>query len=626
MNMTKLALTGLILASAAHSALDIRGSVESPTGTKLDSVTILSKWEQIGTLSASDGAFRLTDGTTSIGSRSRVAGFSVVAGSKSLRIAAPVGSSLEILSMDGRIISSFGASSDRSVSVGHLAAGQYSVRVRLGGSVQSSRFSWQGGDLVANLAAASTMGFSAVGSRVAAEGDTTVTFYRKGYFPKDTVLKSVDSNVVVKLEPYSSSTSCVTDGKIALSVSSSCHLAMGTYSLQGLTFLDSGVVLSMDPGTVVKGAVDGSGTKIVSALIARPGSRVYAIGTATHPIVFTAGTADPVPGDFAGIVILGRSHENYPGDTAAIEGLNSIYYGGGTPKLDDNSGELRYVRIEYAGYLIGKDNELNGLTWGSAGSKTKTSYVQVYRGLDDAFEWFGGSNSAHHLVSTGTDDDMFDFDAGWSGHLQFAFGAAGATNSDANGIEADNNGEAVQELSPRTNPKVYNVTLVGNGGAYGANRSLMGMRLRRGFAGELGNILITGGFQNGVAIDGNASYRLVLNDSLKARGVFVSGITAKNFTPSKILKGLALPGLDSAAVIDSVKKIVTTQWMAADSASMAAVAHGVTADAPKPKLAIPGAVGVPSGFASAPYIGAFDPFATKLWHEGWTLTLPKPTP
>jgi hypothetical protein len=625
MNMTKLALSGLILASAAHSALDIRGTVQSPTGTTLDSVTILSKWEQITTMTGSEGSFRLFDGTTSLGSRSRLSGFSVMVGAKDLRIASPVGSQLEILSMDGRTISSFDASEGASVSLGHLAAGQYSVRVRSAGIVQSSSFSWQGGKLVANLSTVSSQVHS-VAARVTAEGDTTVTFYRKGYFPKDTVLNSVDSNLVIKLEPYTTNSSCATAGAIALAISSSCHLAKGTYSLQGLTFLDSGVVLSIDPGTVIKGAVDGSGTKIVSALIARPGSRLYAIGTATEPIVFTAGTAEPVPGDFGGVVILGRSHENFPGDTAAIEGLNSIYYGGGTPRLDDNSGEIRYARIEYAGYVIGKDNELNSLTWGGAGSKTKTSYVQAYRGLDDAFEWFGGSNSAHHLVSTATDDDMFDFDAGWSGHLQFAFGAAGATNNDANGIEADNNGEAVQELSPRTNPKVYNLTLVGNGGAYGANRSLSGMRLRRGFAGELGNILITGGFQNGVAVDGNASYRLVLNDSLKARGVFVSGVSARNFHPSKILAGLALPGLDSAAVIDSVKKVVTTHWMAADSAAMATVAHGVTAASPKPKVVIPGSVAVPAGFAAAHYIGAFSPSATKLWHEGWTLPLPAPAP
>ena len=42
-----------------------------------------------------------------------------------------------------------------------------------------------------------------------------------------------------------------------------------------------------------------------------------------------------------------------------------------SPKIRtaDNSGILRYVRIEYAGYAFLPDKEINGLTFGGVGTK-----------------------------------------------------------------------------------------------------------------------------------------------------------------------------------------------------------------------------------------------------------------
>jgi hypothetical protein len=625
MRLRHLAIAALGLASVASAEFYVKGKVLGAGGAALDSVQVLTRWGLSSDTTMTNGTFEFgTAPVVSLQGKSGIAGVKAAIQGQILSIASPIGARAELLDTRGRQVAAFESGRFGTLELGAVPSGAYVLRIRHAGSSSASSLRWKGGAMSVSLSASESNFQTDRAARTFAESvgpDTTLTFYRRGYMPKEVVVKGGDTAVSVTLQAFSNSSSCLESGKLKLTITESCHLTAGTYSFQGMTFVDSGAVLSMDPGVILKGATK-DGAKVASALIVKPGAKIYALGTPQAPVIFTAGTAEPVPGDFAGVVLLGRATENFPGDTAAIEGINNVYYGGANAA--DNSGELRYVRIEYAGLVIGKDNELNSLTMGGVGSGTRVSYVQAYMGLDDAFEWFGGSASAHHLVSTGTDDDMFDFDAGWNGTLQFAYGEAGATNNDANGIEADNNVEKTQELSPRTNPTVFNMTVIGNEGKYGANRSLNGLRLRRGFAGNLGNILISGGFQYGVAVDGNASYRLVLNDSLKAAGVHVSGVSKGLYT-TKVLAGLNnfVPGLsDSAKVLDSVKTIVLKKWMVGDSASMTAT--GITAANPIPAAIIPGAVAVPAGLAPATYIGAFQPGATRKWHEGWTLPLRAP--
>src|SRR5690606_21089408 len=263
-----------------------------------------------------------------------------------------------------------------------------------------------------------------------------------------------------------------------------------TYALQGLTFVKEGVTLTIEPGARITGA---SGLATTPALVVQSGARLKAVGTKEKPIVFTShDSQNPERGDFGGVVILGKAGINFAGGSTTIEGIQGMTYGGDDDA--DSSGELKYVRIEYAGFELAPNNEINGLTMGGVGSKTSVSYVQVFEALDDCFEWFGGTVSAQYLACTGVDDDMFDWDAGWRGSLQFAVGAADAsTNSDANGIEADNL-DKNEENTPRSNPKVSNITLIGNG-----DKSLNGMRLRRGTAGSITNAIVTG-FNTGAAV------------------------------------------------------------------------------------------------------------------------------
>ncbi|MDQ7065891.1 MAG: T9SS C-terminal target domain-containing protein, partial [candidate division KSB1 bacterium] len=62
------------------------------------------------------------------------------------------------------------------------------------------------------------------------------------------------------------------------------------YVLDGFVFVDEGAELWIEPGTVIKGK-PGQGEQ-ASALIVARGGKIYAMGTPTHPIIFTAEADD----------------------------------------------------------------------------------------------------------------------------------------------------------------------------------------------------------------------------------------------------------------------------------------------------------------------------------------------
>jgi hypothetical protein len=405
--------------------------------------------------------------------------------------------------------------------------------------------------------------------------------------------------------PVSKFERCLVPGtkNIQLNITDDCELgADSTYNLQGLTFVKFGTTLTIGAGATIKGKSDGT----LAALIVEKGGILNAVGTASKPIVFTAGTSAPVRSDFGGVVILGRAPLNVPNSSTDIEGLVGVPYGG--TDVADSSGVLKYVRIEFAGRLLGTDNELNGLTMGGVGSKTEISYIHQREGLDDCFEWFGGTVSASYLVATGCDDDMFDYDLGWSGTLQFGLGAhVGVTNTDANGIEADGRNGAEESL-PRTNPNIANITLIGTN--VGGGNSMNGMRLRRGVAGHIYNSIVTGfgkGTVSGAAIriDGNTSIRLVNNDSLKGYSIVAYNNGSRvNVSPAA---GLADSVATRAAAITKVGT-----WFHSDTTNL-----NITLAAPKP-ASTPTGTTLPTGkgFTAVTFIGAFDPAAATLWTAG----------
>lgn len=241
------------------------------------------------------------------------------------------------------------------------------------------------------------------------------------------------------------------------------------YKLQGKVYVKSGGTLNIAPGTIIKGDKSVPG----SALIITRGARIYAIGTPTEPIVFTSSESagNRATADWGGIVIAGNATTNITGGIGTLEGGNLANPDGTTSDGQygglndlDNSGELSYVRIEFAGYAYALNNELNGLTLAGVGNGTKISHVQVSYGYDDAFEFFGGAVNADHLISFRGNDDDFDTDFGYHGKVQFGVAMRDTAFADAvsgaNGFESDNDGSGTG-AKPYTSAVFSNMTIIG---------------------------------------------------------------------------------------------------------------------------------------------------------------------
>jgi hypothetical protein len=234
------------------------------------------------------------------------------------------------------------------------------------------------------------------------------------------------------------------------------------------------VTLTVKPGTTF------FGSGALSFLAVNRGSKIIAEGTAEKPIVFTSGSENtPAPGDWGGILLLGRGKTNIGSDVTGEVG--SVKYGG--PDNDDDSGSLKYVRIEFAGGRIDPTHEFNALTLYGAGSKTKLEYIHVHAGGDDAVEFFGGAANLKHFVSTGGGDDNIDWTDGWVGKVQFVV-AQQWPNFGDNGFEADNR-DMNNTAEPYSDPTISNVTLIGAGETGG-----YGMLLRRGTKAQIANALL----------------------------------------------------------------------------------------------------------------------------------------
>ncbi len=269
------------------------------------------------------------------------------------------------------------------------------------------------------------------------------------------------------------------------------------YLLRGGVFVgdeEHSVTLTIEPGTTVYGE-----TSSVGMLVIHRGSKLMAEGTADSPIVFTSSKApgSRSRGDWGGLIINGRATTN-AGEEAYGEGGTGWY--GGTDDAD-NSGVLRYIRVEFAGQLLSPDNELNGIAFQGVGSGTEVDYLQIHMAKDDGIEFFGGTVSARHIFLTGGDDDNLDWTDGWRGKIQFVVAQQYDDGGD-NGIEADNNAEDNEAL-PRSHPQVSNVTLIGSPDS---DLSDIGVLLREGTHGNLSNLIVAGWNDVGLSIDQESTY------------------------------------------------------------------------------------------------------------------------
>lgn len=242
-------------------------------------------------------------------------------------------------------------------------------------------------------------------------------------------------------------------------------LAANKNFLKGFVYVRKGVTLTIEAGSVVKGVSVAPGEK-AAALIIEQGAKIIAKGTVDKPIVFTSDkpAGQRKSGDWGGLIICGNARVNQT-KLPTIEGGPNSSYGNTTSDEfnTESSGALKYVRIEFAGYPLEPDKEINGLTFGGVGSGTEVEFVQVSYSNDDSYEWFGGAVNAKHLIAYKGWDDDFDTDNGYSGMLQFLLSVRDkdiADTSDSNGFESDNDANGSTN-SPLTKPVFSNVTLIG---------------------------------------------------------------------------------------------------------------------------------------------------------------------
>ncbi|MEQ1571915.1 MAG: hypothetical protein ABMA64_40180 [Myxococcota bacterium] len=372
--------------------------------------------------------------------------------------------------------------------------------------------------------------------------------------------------------------------------------------LDGVVFVgddDHPVELVVDAGTLIYGNPTTRGTLVVSR-----GSRIVAEGTPSQPIVFTSPRARGArsPGDWGGVVIDGRAPINgCPDAPCEADGEGGTgTYGGDEP--DDDSGTLRYVRIEYAGALYTPEDELNGLALQGVGRGTTIDHVQLHVTADDGIEFFGGTVDVSHVVVTGAGDDSFDWTGGWSGRAQFVVLQQHPAAGDK-GIEADNN-EDDHGSTPRSHPVISNLTLVGPPGATTA------VLLRRGTAATVTNSIVAG-FEVGADVQDELTWDNAFDPTGTPTGeiAFTSTWfdcgTAYGATTWDVQTVETLVGADPTIVLGDPGLAAPTDVDAPDW----------RLEAGSPALTGAVAPGDP-WFEGTSYVGAFD--ADEDWTAGWT--------
>lgn len=387
-----------------------------------------------------------------------------------------------------------------------------------------------------------------------------------------------------------------------------------TWTLKGYVYVPNGITLTIEAGTTIK-----SDNTEKGALCIERGGKIQANGTADKPIIMTSGQAAGArnPGDWGGLIILGNAPTNRT-STPVIEGGLDRPYGGSN--ATDNSGTLKYVRIEYAGIAAFPGSEINGLTLGGVGSGTTIENIQIVYGNDDAYEFFGGNVNAKYLVAFATADDDFDFDFGYTGKIQFAVALrdpAFVDNGDAgNGIEADNDGSGTT-ATPYTRPVLSNFTFVGPNNAAGtaANHNF-GNRWRRAVRFVLRNSILMGWQKGGFSMESDGT----ANDYSAAGGTSefknnlvhavadpyrVSGLTSATLTAAAIRTKAEAEGCKTYANAADIK--LTSPFTITNPNLLPATGSDALAGA--------SFTGLDAFFTSTTYVGAF---GTTNWMASWT--------
>ena len=433
-----------------------------------------------------------------------------------------------------------------------------------------------------------------------------------------------------------------------------------TYVLKGFIHVANGATLTIMPGTKIVGDFNTLG----ASLFVLRGAKINAVGTAAKPIVFTSGqpVGSRAPGDWGGLIIVGNGIDNRTG-SVEVEGTNTVagttsgtnyqvVYTGGVSNAD-NSGELRYVRVEFAGYAPSLNNELNAFTFAAVGSGTKISYLEALAGLDDGYEFFGGAVEGDHLIAYEVLDDSFDMSEGFVGRLQYLIALkstvltprtnAGTPASDPEGIENDGcagTGCAVDTYNstPLTIPVIANFTLVGtNDVASSGSSGGIGMMLRRGVGGYYVNGVVARFPRFGISLRDNETYARA--GSVATPDMATTDLAVKNITFLEVPtifqtgagqnsfdlagNGLVASGATTAATFTAFPGTFTSATTEAaldwtPAAGGAAASGGLATFTGKLATKTAAATSTGNTIAGTSYVGAAAPGGTKWW-AGWSV-------
>lgn len=396
-----------------------------------------------------------------------------------------------------------------------------------------------------------------------------------------------------------------------------------TYILQGMVFVNSGSVLTIEAGTVVKG-LPGEAEN-ASALIVARGAKIMAIGTAEKPIIFTAEADDlnkslsfSDRGLWGGLILLGNAKINTVPNMKNIEGIPTTETRGEYGGTDDadNSGVLTYVSIRHGGTNIGADNEINGLTLGAIGSGTKIEYIEVIANNDDGIEFFGGTVDVKNAVIAYCADDSYDWDQGYRGRGQFWLAVQSADIASDRLCELDG-ADLPEDGLPFGGGTIYNATLIGAGEA-AAKRTLT---FRANGGGAFFNCVFANQAK-GVDIEhkpvAQDAYKRLVDGQLKVEYNVFDGVAGN--TAAKLI-GVAYVGSFKDKVTDSTDAKAFVANYASKANNLVAATGIVTTIAgfnPVPTGNVAN-VTTPSDafFTKVSYNGAFAPNGTN-WAKGWT--------
>ncbi len=403
-------------------------------------------------------------------------------------------------------------------------------------------------------------------------------------------------------------------------------LPRGKYTLTGFVYVGKGATLEFAAGSTI--VADAS---VKTALIIEQGGKLVADGKADAPIVFTSNKAANARtnSDWGGISICGYAPTNRPLVPAPItEGGSNRPYGG--TDAGDNSGILRYVRIEFAGITAENNSELNGLTLYGVGAGTIIENVQTSFCGDDGFEFFGGTVNCKNLISYASGDDDFDFDFGYNGQIQYAVSLRDKfhDDDDANQIECDNDASGTS-AAPFTRPVLSNFTLIGVYDTTGlpANaRHRYGNRWRRAAKFEFRNSIILGSYGNVLALESDATINAFLNGESLFRNNLVFSYNKFTGSPNTPFVTGNQTLLSNATLLTTMTNATNNNTVLADqNAAMLTAPFNFTAPNFLPAAGSPALTGANySGLSAFFSTGAFrGAFGTTNWAQGWASFTPQ---